>query len=146
MPAIDIQQSTPIICDFLRSQLPNLMGVYLFGSQAQNSAGADSDLDLAVLVAGYVEPLTLWELGNQLAEKLNIDLDLLDLRAATTVMQHQVLTGGQRLWSSGSQTDEFELFVLSEKFDLDLWRKPIIDQIQEKGRIYGPSETKNEKY
>lgn len=137
MPAIDLQQSAPTICDFLRHQLPNLMGVYVFGSQAQGTAGPDSDLDLAVLVAGYVEPVTLWELGSQLADLLDIDLDLLDLRAASTVMQHQVITGGQRLWFSGSETEEFELFVLSAKFDLDLWRKPIIDQIQAKGNIYG---------
>lgn len=137
MPQIELAQNAPDICKFLRDQLPGLMGIYAFGSQAQQSAGPDSDLDLAVLVAGYVEPLKLWELGNSLAEQLNIEVDLLDLRAASTVMQYQVITGGQRLWSIGTDAEEFELFVLSEKYDLDLWRQPLIDQIQEEGHIYG---------
>ncbi|MFC3887640.1 nucleotidyltransferase domain-containing protein [Salinispirillum marinum] len=36
--------------DFLHQQLPGLRGIYLFGSQAQQTAGPDSDIDLAVLV------------------------------------------------------------------------------------------------
>ncbi|MEX1058340.1 MAG: nucleotidyltransferase domain-containing protein [Natronospirillum sp.] len=112
------------------------MGIYCFGSQAQTTAGPDSDLDLAVLVAGYVDTVSLWNVGNKLANELNIDLDLLDLRAASTVMQYQIITGGQRLWSAGIEADEFELYVLSEKFDLDLWRQPQIDQIREEGRVY----------
>lgn len=47
-------------------------------------------------------------------------------------MWHQVITGGTRLWSSGSETIEFELFGLSEKFDLDIRRKPLIDEIKER--------------
>ena len=137
MPVIDLEQSTPLIVEFLQQRLPGLMGVYGFGSQMQHDAGPDSDLDLAVLVPGYVDPIALWEMGSALADKLNIDLDLLDLRAASTVMQYQVLAGGTRLWSAGSEADEFELFVFSEKRDLDLWRQPIIDQIQEEGSIYG---------
>lgn len=136
MPVINPEKSAPIICNRLRQALPGLMGIYSFGSQAKQNAGPDSDLDLAVLVAGYVEKVTLWDLGNKLANELDIDLDLVDLRAASTVMQYQILTGGQRLWSAGTATDEFELYVLSEKFDLDLWRQPLIDQIREQGHIY----------
>lgn len=137
MPAIDLEQTTPLIVEFLQQRLPGLMGIYAFGSQVQQHAGRESDLDLAVLVPGYIDPLSLWELGSDLASRLDMDLDLLDLRAASTVMQYQVVTGGTRLWSAGPETDEFELFVLSEKMDLDLWRRPIIDQIQEEGHIYG---------
>lgn len=136
MPVIDLQKTAPAICDLLRQALPGLLGIYSFGSQVQRNAGPDSDLDLAVLVAGYADSVLLWNLGNKLANELDIDLDLLDLRAASTVMQHQIITGGKRLWSAGTETDEFELYVLSEKHDLDLWRQPLIDQIREEGRIY----------
>lgn len=137
MPASNIQQSLAETANLLRNELPNLMGVYLFGSQAQQNAGPDSDLDLAVLVDGYVAPLRLWELSNTLANQLAIEVDLVDLRAASTVMQYQILTTGKRLWRRGPETDHFELFVLSEKFDMDIWRKPLIDQIQRQGHIHG---------
>jgi predicted nucleotidyltransferase len=35
----------------LRAALPNLLAIHAFGSQVQGTAGVDSDLDLAVLVA-----------------------------------------------------------------------------------------------
>lgn len=137
MSSFVLEQHTADLCDYLREQLPQLMAIYCFGSQSQGTANTDSDLDLAVLVEGYIEPLTLWQLSHSLADRLNMDVDLLDLRAASTVMQHQVLTTGQRLWSCGMASDEFELFVLSEKFDLNILRQPLLDQIKEDGRIYG---------
>lgn len=136
MPVINLEKAAPFICNQLRQALPGLLGIYSFGSQTQQNAGPESDLDLAVLVSGYIDKVTLWNLGNKLANELNIDLDLLDLRAASTVMQYQIITGGECLWSASIETDEFELYVLSEKYDLDLWRKPLIDQIKEEGRIY----------
>lgn len=83
----------------LHSALPNLLAIHAFGSQVQGTAGADSDLDLAVLVAGMVDPLLLWRLSGELAELVGCGVDLLDLRAASTVMQYQVITTGQRLWA-----------------------------------------------
>ena len=43
----------------IRARFPNAMAVYAFGSQVQGTAGSDSDLDLAVLVAGYAAPLAM---------------------------------------------------------------------------------------
>lgn len=137
MPGFRLEHDTADLCDYLHEQLPSLMAIYVFGSRSQGTANAQSDLDLAVLVEGYAEPLILWQLSQTLADRLNMDVDLLDLRAASTVMQYQVLTTGQRLWSCGMASDEFELFVLSDKFDLDILRQPLLDQIKEDGRIYG---------
>lgn len=41
-----------LIIEHLGAALPNLLALYAFGSRIQDSANADSDLDLAVLVAG----------------------------------------------------------------------------------------------
>ena len=65
--------------------------------------GGDSDIDLAVLVAGKADPVRLWELGQTLASELDRDVDLIDLRAASTVMQYQIITTGRRLWQTGAQ-------------------------------------------
>lgn len=122
----------------IRARFPNAMAVYAFGSQVQGTAGSDSDLDLAVLVAGYADPLALWEVvtGN-LADVAGCPIDLLDLRAASTVMQYQVITTGQRLWSVGLPAGLFETFVLSEKTALDEARAPLMADIQRTGKIHG---------
>lgn len=113
------------------------MAIYAFGSQIQGTSGPDSDLDLAVLVAGYADPVALWELTGNLADVAGCPVDLLDLRAASTVMQYQVITTGRRLWiCSHLQADLFECFVLSEKTALDTARAPLLADIQATGKIY----------
>ena len=47
------------ILEMLNSRVPDLLAIYAFGSRIQRTAGPDSDLDLAVLVAGYAEPMAL---------------------------------------------------------------------------------------
>lgn len=125
------------IVQVLQNRLPNLLAVYAFGSRVQGTAGAESDLDLAVLVAGYAEPLALWKLAGELAEPAGCAVDLLDLRAASTVMQYQILTGGQRWWEKDVQAALFEAAMLSEKAELDTARAGLLDDIQKQGKVYG---------
>lgn len=120
----------------VRARFPLTLAIYAFGSQVQGSANAQSDLDLAVLVAGYSEPLAMWDVSGQLADVVGCPVDLLDLRAASTVMQYQVITTGRRLWSAGLPADLFECFVLSEKTALDEARAPLLADIAATGRIY----------
>lgn len=122
---------------YLRANLPDLLAVYLFGSQANGSANAASDVDLAVLVRGQVDPLRLWELGGELADIVQRPVDLIDLRAASTVMQYQIVTNGQPLWSTGQDAGLYELFILGQKTSLDDARAGLINDIYSDGRIYG---------
>lgn len=55
------------IARLLQAQVPGLLAIYAFGSRVQGTAGPDSDLDLAVLVAGYADPVRLWQLAGDLA-------------------------------------------------------------------------------
>lgn len=125
------------IQEHLLTAFRNALSIYAFGSRVQGTANAQSDLDLAVLVAGYADPLQLFEMANQLADKLGYEVDLLDLRAASTVMQHQVITTGRRLWAKDVQADLFDVFVLNEKLALDELRAEQINEIRETGRVYG---------
>ncbi|MCY0965311.1 type VII toxin-antitoxin system MntA family adenylyltransferase antitoxin [Parathalassolituus penaei] len=122
---------------FLRQQLSGCLAVYVFGSRATGEAGLHSDLDIAVLVEGYAEPLQLWNLASDLAIKAGCDVDLLDLRAATTVMQFQVLQTGICLWSQQPAAGIYEAFVLSEKTSLNELRADLLKDIQQRGSIYG---------
>lgn len=119
------------------SRLPAVIAVYAFGSQVQDTANPDSDLDLAVLVAGYADPLTLWELAGSLADIVGCPVDLLDFRSASTVMQYQILMTGLRIWAQEPAAGLYECFVLSEKTALDTARAGILADIQERGAVYG---------
>ncbi len=99
----------------LQTRIPDLLAIYAFGSRIQGTARLDSDLDLAVLVAGYTDPLILFEVANELADVAGYAVDLLDLRAASTVMQYQIITTGERWWTLDMQAALFEAFILSEK-------------------------------
>ena len=130
-------EAEALICTELQKAFSNALGIYAFGSRVQGTANAQSDLDLAVLVTGYADPLQLFEMANQLADKLGYEIDLLDLRAASTVMQHQVITTGRRLWAKDMQADLFDVFVLNEKMALDELRAEQLNEIRKTGRVYG---------
>jgi len=121
----------------LQTHIPNLLAIYAFGSRIQGTARPDSDLDLAVLVAGYADPLTLFEVTNELADVAGYVVDLLDLRAASTVMQYQIITTGERWWALDVQAALFEVSILSEKTALDEARAGLLTDIRQRGTVYG---------
>lgn len=121
----------------LQERLPNLLAVYAFGSRVQGTAGTDSDLDLAVFVAGYADPLALFDLAGELADAVGCPVDLLDLRAASTVMQFQIVTTGERWWAQDAQAALYEAAILSEKTELDNARTGLLADIQQRGSVYG---------
>lgn len=125
------------ILEKLHQQIPKLLAVYAFGSRIRGDANQESDLDLAVLVEGYAEPLLLWNLANDLIDITACPVDLLDLRATSTVMQNQIITGGECWWQKDSSIGLFEAAVLSEKTELDSARAGLLSDIQTQGTIYG---------
>jgi predicted nucleotidyltransferase len=121
----------------LLAAFPAAQAIYAFGSQASGNARVDSDLDLAILVENYADPETLWKMSGELATLAKCEVDLLDLRAASTVMQYQVITTGRCIWSRSIESTLFELLVLSEKLALDTARAPLMQDIIKDGKIYG---------
>lgn len=125
------------VLPWLQHSLPGLLAVYGFGSRITGQARADSDLDLAVLVAGYADPVLLFELAGELADRVGCEVDLLDMRAASTVMQHQILSTGLRLWSADPLVGIWEAGVLNDKLDLDQARAGLMRDIEREGRVHG---------
>lgn len=121
----------------LQTGVPNLLAVYAFGSRVNGTARPDSDLDLAVLVAGLADPLALFDLAGELADLAECAVDLLDLRAASTVMQYQIITTGVRWWARDHQAALFEAAILSEKTELDTARSALLEDIRQRGSVYG---------
>ena len=120
----------------ITARFPQVFAIHAFGSQVQGTAGPQSDLDLAILLPGYANPLQLWALADKLADVVECRVDLLDLRAASTVMQYQIISTGQRLWHGGIDSGLFESYVLSEMTDLNAARAGLLADIRKDGHIY----------
>lgn len=82
------------LLDTIRARLPGVQGIWLFGSQARDQAGPESDIDLAVLALAPIDPVVLFDLGLELGVLANHDVDLIDLRRVSTVMRKEVLCEG----------------------------------------------------
>lgn len=130
------QETVERAVGMLQRRMPGLLAVYGFGSRVQGTARADSDLDMAVLVAGYADVLLLWQLSGELADIAGCAVDLLDLRAASTVMQYQIITTGVRWWARDAQAALFESAILSEKTALDMARAGLLGDIALRGSVY----------
>ena len=121
--------------DLLRQRMPHLMAVYAFGSRVQGTANASSDWDLAVLVQDRADPMLLWDTASDLASLVHAAVDLLDFRAASTVMQYQILTTGERWWVRDAQVAIYEAAVLSQMTALNTARAPLFAHIGASGSV-----------
>lgn len=112
-----IENNIPKILEVLKSSIASLQAVYLFGSQTSGDATPSSDIDIASL------------------EKKNVDL--VDLRKASTVFRMQVIAKGSRTIVEGkSDIEIFEDNVFSDYARLNEERKYILSDIQEQGSVY----------
>lgn len=76
------------LIEFFRQAIPDLIALYRFGSQAKGISRPESDVDLAVLARHPIPALRRFELAQELAAQLHRDVDLLDLRSASTRDAH----------------------------------------------------------
>lgn len=121
----------------LREALPNLVAVYLFGSRAKDQATNRSDIDLAVFAASPVDPVALYRLARDLEVRLDLDVDLIDLARASTVLQMEVLESDQRVYCRDPDAAlDFEARVLTEYGRYREMVEPILASVRESGRAY----------
>lgn len=121
-------ETTQHITDHLTSALPSIKLVYVFGSQAERTAAASSDWDIALLPVEPIDSKQRWDLAQDLANTIGRDVDLVDLSQASTVLQMQVVSKGQLLFGTRSETDVFETQVFSMYAHLQESRQNIIDE------------------
>ncbi len=125
------------VVDTLRAAVPGLIAVYLFGSAARGQRRQESDVDVAVLARHPLAPETRWTLQERLADQLHSDVDLVDLRAASTVMRAQVLASDRVLYDADPTIRQrFEMHALSMYADLNETRAAILKDIHRRGQVY----------
>jgi predicted nucleotidyltransferase len=126
------------LVEHIRKSVPDLIALYRFGSQAKGTARQDSDIDLAVLAHNPIPNLRRFELAQELAVQLHCDVDLVDLRNASTVMRMQVLSTGTCLDTRNeSVRREFEMYAYSDYARLNEERREILKGITKRGLVYG---------
>ena len=119
--------------------IPDAVAVYAFGSAVTDHRGPDSDLDLAVLGRRPLPAQALYDLARSLEVDLGLDVDLVDLMTAPTVLRHEVITRGRRIHCAEKDVAvEFEGRSLAEhgRFMEDF--APLFDRIRDSGRAYSP--------
>ena len=98
---------------------PRVKAVYLFGSQANGSATAESDIDLGVLFDTRVGIVDRVRLEAQFAEALNKKVDLVDVGFCTAFLALAVISGERLFCTDEVACDEFDLYVMRRAGDLE---------------------------
>ncbi|MBM7095229.1 nucleotidyltransferase domain-containing protein [Bacillus sp. H-16] len=112
--------------------------IYLFGSNAKGTAHKGSDLDVA-----YVSDVTdldeykVFMTGQKLASVLNQEVDLVNLKKASTVFQAQVVHTGKVIYCvDKDKKHRFELLALKMYAKLNEERAVILKGVRERGTVY----------
>ncbi len=129
---------TDDVAAFLCARVSGLLALYLFGSAARPNGGPVGDIDIAFLGRRPIASTLRWQIQEDLALRIRRDVDLVDLRQASTVLGVQVLATGAIFYeSSPPGRAEFEMILLAEYADLNLRRQQILADVAERGSIYG---------
>ena len=122
----------------VREAIPDVIAIYRFGSTVSGQTHAESDVDLAFLAPRALAPVPRFELQERLAVALGRDVDLLDLRAASTVMRMQVIAHGRALFVADvREAERFADYAFSAYARLNEERREILDQVRREGTVYG---------
>lgn len=117
----------------IREVLPHARAAWLFGSAAHGTVREDSDLDIAVSLAQAVPARDLLDAAQALSERLGMEVDLLDFAHAHTVMQFQILSTGQPLFSDDPvAAAQYAGFVFTEYQHMQAWRRPLMAQLAQR--------------
>lgn len=125
-----------IAVEKIRQHIPNVVGIYLFGSFASEQATLQSDVDIAIFSETFLDQTTLWNTSQIIAAAINRDVDLIDLNSASTVFAYQVISSGKRIFCAAPHTcDNFENKVISMYLRFQEERKPILEEIVKRGKV-----------
>lgn len=101
--------------------------IYLFGSKGTERQHPGSDIDLAVLPSGSLDPVQCFDLANRVSSQLGVQVDLVNLATASTVMCKEVMRTGTRIQTNNlASTQEFEMRTLSDYARLNEERASIL--------------------
>lgn len=89
---------TQLIAD-LRAVVPQASAAWLYGSAARNALRPDSDIDVAILLPQAMTFAQKWDWTDRLGTLWKRDVDVVDFRSVSCVLQNEVLQRGRRLFA-----------------------------------------------
>jgi predicted nucleotidyltransferase len=132
-----MDEKVKIAIDVLNEEIKNIYCIYLFGSFSTKYQRGDSDLDLAILSEDDLSIEKTWEIAQKVASKIKIDVDLVDLKKASTVFQNQIINEGKKIYiKDQTKVDFFENYVDSMYLDLNERRRDLIEDIKERRKVF----------
>ena len=129
------------IVSILKCYFSELQAVYLFGSHGTEYEQPGSDVDIAVLLPSAVAAQTtadnLLDCTTELSSALGKDVDLINLRHANTVFQHEIIFNATLLYVADQYAvDMFEMITMSLYQKLNEERAEILADFINTGRAY----------
>jgi predicted nucleotidyltransferase len=125
------------IKEYLKEKLSPYL-IILFGSAVKGYMREDSDVDIAFLSDKELNSYEVFLIAQGLADLLGRDVDLVDLKKASTVFQVQVISTGKVIFCSDkTKRMVFEMTALKKYARLNEERECILEKIKERGSIYG---------
>lgn len=79
-----------------------ISAIYLFGSHASGHERSRSDIDLGVLFTKEVNGFTRIDMETEISNRLNKNVDLIDMRKSSPFLRHQIYKQGRTLYHDGS--------------------------------------------
>ncbi len=112
--------------------------IVLFGSYARGTQNKESDIDIAFKTKKKIDKKDVYQISIELEDKLNKDIDLINLDEIGDTFRYEILVSGKTLYCKDEL--KFELYKLDmyrEFLDLNESRQAIINNIKKGGDIYG---------
>lgn len=119
-------QEIQLIQSFLKEKLAPSF-IWLFGSGAKETLKPESDIDLAFFSDAGYEGYQVFMVAQELAGMLGREVDLIDLKKASTVMKAQIVGKGKLLYEQEPlQRMIFEMRAFKEYALLNEERQSIL--------------------
>ncbi|AWI03693.1 type VII toxin-antitoxin system MntA family adenylyltransferase antitoxin [Clostridium drakei] len=124
------------ITDFLVENIKPYL-IYLFGSSVNGVFREDSDIDIAFMSDKKITEYEVFMLAQELADILKRDVDLINLKNASTVFKAQIVGKGKVIYCSDDKRRMyFEMYVFKDYALLNEEREIILNSIKQRGHIY----------
>ena len=119
------------LVDRIHQSVPAMQAIYAYGSRLDGMIHAESDLDLALLLAPAtsLSPFDIFQLSGDLEAIAGfpVDLTILDYNKSVVLCKEVVATGQPIFVADATAVAHFEMMTLSLYAQLSEERKPVIE-------------------
>lgn len=128
-----IETIKKVLCERVNPYL-----IYIFGSSVKGIFRENSDIDIAFLSDEEISDYDLFILAQEIADLLKREVDLINLKNASTVFKAQIVGNGEVIYCiDDTRRMYFEMYAFKEYALLNEEREVILENIKRRGSVYG---------